>query len=227
MARRPETIVRHQPSARTSLPPDRAVQAVLAAAPLSATQRTAIQHRYGAHTAALLRTHPYRLVHEIPGVSFPTADTIARKLGTRKTSPARLQAGIFAVLQQAIRQGHTGLPLPTLLRRATRLLGVSYPLVEEYCLRSVLAGGSAFVVEQHGTDTFFTSRAVRQVEERVAEMVAEHLSIPMFPVTPHAEEQAARVAAAVGLNAALWDNALPSKSCLFWQGRRPDAPPNG
>lgn len=100
------------------------------------------------------------------------------------------------------RAGHTGLPLPTLLRRATRLLGVSYPLVEEYCLRSVLAGGSAFVVEQHGPDTFFTSRAVRQVEERVAEMVAEHLSIPMLPISPHAEELAARVAAAVGLHAA-------------------------
>ena len=203
MERRPGTIVRYQPSARPSPPrPDPAVQGVLAAAPLSATQRTAIQRRYGAHTAALLRTQPYRLVHEIPGLSFSTADTIARTLGTSKISPVRLQAGILAVLQQAIRQGHTGLPMPTVIRRATRLLGVLYPLVEEYCLRSVLAGGSAFVVEQHGTNTFFTSRAVRQVEERVAEMVADHMSMPLLPVTPHAEEQAAHVAAEIGLNTA-------------------------
>ena len=117
MARRPGTTVRHRPSARTPPPtPDRAVQAILAAVPLSGAQRTAIQQRYGARVTATLRSQPYRLLQDVAEMSFPTVDTLARKLGTSKSSPARLQTGMLAVLQQAIRQGHTGLPLPTLLR---------------------------------------------------------------------------------------------------------------
>ncbi len=53
--------------------------------------------------------------------------------------------------------------MQTAIRRATRLLGVPRAVVEDYCLRSVLAGGGAFVVEQHGAETFFTSRVLRQI----------------------------------------------------------------
>src|SRR5258705_4881490 len=201
MTRRSGTAVRARSAAHPPPPmPDPAVQAAVAAAPLSTSQRTAIQRRYGAGTTATLRSQPYRLLQDIPGLSFPTVDTLARRLGAGKASPARLQAGILAVLHQAIRQGHTGLPMPTAIRRATRLLGVPRVLVEDYCLRSVLAGGGTFVAEAHGTDTFFTSRALRQVEERVAEMVAEHVSMPLLPVTPDAAAQAAQVATEVGLN---------------------------
>jgi exodeoxyribonuclease V alpha subunit len=178
------------------------LRSVLEAAQLSPTQLTAIERRYGARAADALQAHPYRLVHDIPGVSFQTADTIARTFGIGKASPARLQAGILAVLQQAVRQGHTGLPMPTAIRRATRLLGVPRTVVEEYCLRGVLAGGGAFVVEQHGTETFFTSRALRHVEDRVAEALAEHVSMPARSFLPHAEEHVARVVTAEGLNAA-------------------------
>jgi len=173
----------------------------LEAARLSPTQLTAIDRRYGARADAAVQAHPYRLVHDIPGVSFQTADTIARKLGTGKVSPIRLQAGVLAVLQQAMRQGHTGLPMPTAIRRATRLLGVPRTVVEEYCLRGVLAGGGAFVVEQHGAETFFTSRVLRQVEDRVAQALADHLSLPPLLLLPHAEDRAGQVATEQGLNA--------------------------
>lgn len=203
MTRKRGSVVRQRQTSRgVSHAVTAEVRAVLEAAPLSPTQLTAINRRYGARTAAAVQAQPYRLVHDIPGVSFQTADTIARQLGIGKASPARLQAGILAVLQQAVRQGHTGLPMPAAIRRATRLLGVPYAVVEEYCLRGVLAGGGAFVVEQHGAETFFTSRALRHVEDRVAETLAEHVSLPAPPFLPHVEEQVARVAAAEGLNAA-------------------------
>ena len=179
MTRKRVSVVSHRQTSRgVSHAAAAEIRAVLEATPLSPTQLTAIERRYGARAAAAVQAHPYRLVHDIPGVSFQAADTIARKLGTGKASPARLQAGMLAVLQQAVRQGHTGLPMPTAIRRATRLLGVPRTVVEEYCLRGVLAGGGAFVVEQHGAETFFTSRALRHVEDRVAEALAEHLSIP-------------------------------------------------
>lgn len=203
MARKRVSLVsQQQPTRGASRVPAPEFRAVLEAAQLSPTQLTAIERRYGARAAAAVQAHPYRLVRDIPGVSFQAADTIARKLGTGRASPARLQAGMLAVLQQAVRQGHTGLPMPTAIRRATRLLGVPRTVVEEYCLRGVLAGGGAFVVEQHGTETFFTSRALRHVEDRVAEALAEHVSLPVLPLLLHAEEQVAHVAAAEGLNAA-------------------------
>jgi exodeoxyribonuclease V alpha subunit len=177
------------------------IHPVLEAAGLSPTQLAAIERRSGARAAAALQARPYRLVQEIPDISFQTADTIACKLGTGKASPTRLQAGIFATLQQAVRQGHTGLPLPTAIRRATRLLGVPRTVVEDYCLRSVLSVGGAFLVEQHGTETFFTSRVLRQLEDRVAQALADHLSLPSLPLLPDAEARAAQVATAEGLNA--------------------------
>jgi exodeoxyribonuclease V alpha subunit len=174
---------------------------VLEAAQLSPAQLTAIERRYGARAEAALRAHPYRLVQEIPGIVFQSADTIARKLGTGKASPARLQAGVFAVLQQAVGQGHTGLPMLLAIRRATRLLGLPRTVVEDYCLRSVLSGGGAFLVEQHGAETFFTSRVLRQVEDRVAQALADHLSLPSCPVLPQAEDRVAQVVTEEGLSA--------------------------
>jgi exodeoxyribonuclease V alpha subunit len=203
MARKRVSLVSQQQPARgASRVPAPEFRAVLEAAQLSPTQLTAIERRYGARAAVAVQAHPYRLVHDIPGASFRTADTIARKLGTGRASPARLHAGILAVLQHAVRQGHTGLPMRITIRRATRLLEVPRVVVEEDCLRSVLAGGGAFVVEQHGAESFFTSRALRQVEDRVAEALANHLSLLLLPLLPHAEAQVARVAAAEGLNAA-------------------------
>ena len=202
MTRKRESVApQRQTSRRGSRATAPELRSVLEAARLSPTQLTAIDRRYGARAAAAVQAHPYRLVHDIPGVSFQTADTIARKLGTGKVSPTRLQAGVLAVLQQAMRQGHTGLPMPTAIRRATRLLGVPRTVVEEYCLRGVLAGGGAFVVEQHGAETFFTSRVLRQVEDRVAQALADHLSLPPLLLLPHAEDRAAQVATEQGLNA--------------------------
>src|SRR5215813_13706936 len=133
MARKRVSLVtRQQPAGGASRVPAPEFRAVLEAAQLSPTQLTAVDRRYGARAVAVLRAHPYRLVEEIPGIGFQTADTIARKLGIGTASPARLQAGIHAVLHQAVRQGHTGLPMRTAIRRATRLLGVSRAVVEDY-----------------------------------------------------------------------------------------------
>lgn len=198
---RPTSLRRQSPRRSSPPPADPAVRALLDAAPLTAAQRTALARRAGAQGGAWVRAHPYRLLQALPDLPFAVVDTFARRCGAGKTQPARLQAGLVAVLQQALRQGHTGLPLSLLLRRASRLLEVSRTVLEEYCLRSVFTSGSAFLVEAQGTETFFTSRALRQVEEQVAERVAEHVSLPVLPLTPQADTHAAQLAIALGLHA--------------------------
>ena len=161
-----------------------------------------IRRRYGAAAHTTVQAHPYRLVRDITGMSFAVADTLARKLGTGKTNPERIRTGVIEVLQQALRNGHTSLPLPVVVKRAAALLGVSRPTVEEQCLRGALDVGGEFVVDRRGAQTLLTSVTLRRVEERVAEALADRVRRPLPPVLSNTvEEITSSVAQTCGLNA--------------------------
>ena len=183
--------------------------ALLQAAHLTPSHIREIRRRYGAAAHTTVQAHPYRLVRDIAGISFEVADTLARKLGTGKTNPERIRTGVIEVLQQALRNGHTSLPLPVVVKRAAALLGVSRATVEEQCLRGALDVGGEFVVDRRGAQTLLTSVTLRRVEERVAEALAERVRRPLPPVLAKpVEEITSSVAQTCGLNAeqqhALW-----------------------
>src|SRR3989304_7530570 len=67
---------------------------------------TKIYKQYGQESRAKLQENPYRLVDEVWGIGFKTADKLAQKLGFEKNSTKRLQAGISYVISQAIDSGH-------------------------------------------------------------------------------------------------------------------------
>ena len=77
----------HQPrpkkrsSSRPTATPVGDVVAVLHTAELLASRIQQIRRRYGDNVEQAIRSHPYRLVHDIAGVSFAQADTVARRLG--------------------------------------------------------------------------------------------------------------------------------------------------
>ncbi|HOS96912.1 MAG TPA: ATP-dependent RecD-like DNA helicase [Deltaproteobacteria bacterium] len=78
--------------------------------------------RYEAHTIDVVRTNPYRLAVDIPGVGFLTADRIAMKAGIAPDSPERIRAGILHLLERSSMQGHVYLPRSLLLEEAEKLL---------------------------------------------------------------------------------------------------------
>lgn len=79
----------------------------------------------------LIKENPYRLVQDIKGVGFYTADKAAEKLGIDKESEFRLQAGLIHILQEAAnRNGHTYLPKNILLDDAAHLLETSVERLE-------------------------------------------------------------------------------------------------
>ena len=81
---------------------------------------------YGERAQELIRQNPYRLIQDVTGVGFKTADRIAASLGIEKSSEYRLSAGVLYALEEAgASSGHTYLPRPTLLERAARLLDVA------------------------------------------------------------------------------------------------------
>ena len=81
---------------------------------------------YGEAAEQVLRANPYRLVDEVDGVGFKTADAIAASLGFAKESEFRLCSGIRYVLSEAANgMGHMYLPEGELIAQAGRVLGAS------------------------------------------------------------------------------------------------------
>ena len=82
-----------------------------------------ITKAYGADAQRKIRENPYRLMDDVEGVGFLTADRIALALGVPPDSEYRLQAGLKYVLQEAAAgAGHTYLPRETLLAQAAKAL---------------------------------------------------------------------------------------------------------
>jgi len=102
-----------------------------------------------------VRSDPYALSDEIWGVGFKKADAIALSMGVEKTSPRRIEAGIFYLLKSAENDGHCYLPEKQLIRLAVDQLGVNgndfFPCLERLYERRELikAGPSIYSDEMH------------------------------------------------------------------------------
>jgi exodeoxyribonuclease V alpha subunit len=91
---------------------------------VSTSRAVRIFKTYGGDAIPLVSENPYRLARDIRGIGFLTADTIAQKLGIEKTAMIRARAGISYALNEAISEGHCGLPRDDLLVMAQKLLDI-------------------------------------------------------------------------------------------------------
>ena len=83
-----------------------------------------IYKRYGENVRQVITRNPYRLVEDVEGIGFKTADRIAASLGIEQSSEYRLSAGVKYTLSEATAgAGHCYLPRPELTLAARRLLG--------------------------------------------------------------------------------------------------------
>lgn len=83
-----------------------------------------IYKRYGENVRQVITRNPYRLVEDVEGIGFKTADRIASSLGIEQSSEYRLSAGVKYTLSEATAgAGHCYLPRPELALAARRLLG--------------------------------------------------------------------------------------------------------
>lgn len=90
-----------------------------------------IQKQFGADAVSLIRQNPYRLVREIRGIGFATADALALKLGLARDSIERIRAGLSHALFEASTQGHCGLPADELVENCAKLLGIGTERISE------------------------------------------------------------------------------------------------
>ncbi len=99
-----------------------------------------IVKRYGKETIAIVKANPYRLAHEVWGIGFRSADTIAEKLGMARDAPERIEAGLLHALQTANEDGHMHLPDDELVAAAAELLGIATDLIAPRLGALALAG---------------------------------------------------------------------------------------
>ena len=99
-----------------------AAMTYLASYGLTHFQVTTLVDKFGNHVVPMLQEDPYILIGEVPGFGFKRVDKIARRLGTPKELPSRLQAGIRYTVQSALDDGDCWVEYEDLLDRANALL---------------------------------------------------------------------------------------------------------
>ena len=116
-----------------------------------------LQLAYGDTAITRIKANPYRLITDIDGIGFKTADRIALSLGFEPASEERVRAGIDYALTLAASGGHTCVPEEELLRYAGQVLQTDYLDVETVFLKMIVNdqlrtedwGGQRFVYPEY------------------------------------------------------------------------------
>jgi exodeoxyribonuclease V alpha subunit len=142
---------------------------------VSALLAEPIHRVFGEQSADTLRRYPYRLVGEVDGVGFSTADRVAAACGVPPDSAERVEAAVWEVLAVRARAaGHCHLPVAEVLAQAARLAGQDPDLVRAALERLAAGRGAQVVLETHPVTgvQLAAPRAVRRAETRLARALA-------------------------------------------------------
>lgn len=135
---------------------------------ISNTASVKIYNSFGPSCVDRIKANPYILCEGDFGVSFESADFIAKKESLEPESNVRLRAGITYVLRHNERNGHTCLPKDKLLKTSADFLGVDPEKVNE-CMEEMLFDRSligdrfdetefVFTPQLHLSETYVSSR---------------------------------------------------------------------
>ncbi len=119
----------------------RMIMVYLAGFGLTPAMSLKIYNRYKENTKAIIDRDPYRLIEDIGGIGFRSADAIALSMGFKKNDEKRLRSGIQYVLSDAENNfGHTYLPYTHLVQEASGLLEVPKELTERSVSFQIMKG---------------------------------------------------------------------------------------
>ena len=78
--------------------------------------------KYGDESLQVVQKTPYRLVKDVYGIGFKTADKIAQAIGLEHDDPNRIEAGIAYTLNRMAEEGHVYMPQEELEPEAAEIL---------------------------------------------------------------------------------------------------------
>jgi exodeoxyribonuclease V alpha subunit len=153
-----------------------------------------IFQQYGGDAIQVVRDNPYQLTADIFGIGFVIADGIAEKVGIRKDSLLRAEAGILYVLEKLSEDGHVHGLYEEVLNQAEELLKVEKGLLER-AMENLLAARRVVVepLDGRGGGKENGERAVYlkgfyQVEKGLANRLKALMSIPVHRLGIQADE---------------------------------------
>ncbi len=125
---------------------------------------------WGTKAVSYIQANPYRLCHEVYGITFERADELAKTLGVQKDATIRLVAALTYVLQTAANNnGHTCLPREELLTLTQEAIGLSRDVIEA-ALEVALQNGEFAKRTYGGKEMIYTAyydRAEAEVSEKL------------------------------------------------------------
>ena len=94
---------------------------------ISTNMSLKIYNVYREKTTEIVKNNPYKLIEDIDGIGFTTADRIAKNIGIPENSEFRVRAGLIHVLKLSCeKNGNTYLPKNMLFSESSKALELEY-----------------------------------------------------------------------------------------------------
>lgn len=130
--------------------------------------------KYGDDVHYVLTEEPYRMIAEIDGIGFKTADQMALAYGMDRQDSQRLSAGLTYVLQTMTQNGHVCIPDAELVRRAAFILQADALGLHDI-LKEAIEVGQLCTADFQGTVYVYTPEAYEEenyIARRIQDMAA-------------------------------------------------------
>lgn len=130
--------------------------------------------KYGDDVHYVLTEEPYRMIAEIDGIGFKTADQMALAYGMDRQDPQRLSAGLTYVLQTMTQNGHVCIPDAELVRRAAFILQADALGLHDI-LKEAIEVGQLCTADFQGTVYVYMPEAYEEenyIARRIQDMAA-------------------------------------------------------
>ncbi len=144
---------------------------------------------YGENAVNILRTDPFRIANDLPGIGFQIADAIALKQGLPEDDPKRIQACIINLTEQNTSEGHTFIYKKRMLERCFDIFRIE----PEKTLKelTVLAEDRQVVIEPAFEDTddrIIYPIRLHRAETAIADKLKAMRSVPVVATYPDSED---------------------------------------
>lgn len=131
-----------------------------------------IRDTYGADAKEILMENPYKLIKDLKGIGFLTADAIARKAGIKADAPCRIRAGIeYAMEILSNAKSHSWVFKKELFAEAYKVLKIKHSLIDEQ-IQACIDEGTLYMDVSSKENRIYLTKYY-DMEIRVAEKLAE------------------------------------------------------
>ena len=153
-----------------------------------------IIREYGSSALDIIKSNPYRMTKDIPGIDFFVVDTIAERLNVPGDAPERIMACIRYLTERASSEGDMFVFKEKLITRCSKLLNVDKKIIVDILKEPGDIG--EFIVEEAPFDSgveIVYARHLYEAENGIAQRLKAFLSIPVMALPPDNDEITANI----------------------------------